>query len=90
VPRIDPGVRNRAHPDFVVGIVPAIPSPRSPGGCESLDASTASRACDPNRKVGHQADRGGVLPMPTPMLSRVDALKLYDTDAGASGTAPIS
>lgn len=72
------------HPDFVDAIVPAISSPRSPGGGESLDQLVAYLARDPNWNGGRYYDRGGVLATLTQL--RIDTLKLYGIEARLAAT----
>ncbi|MFM7144627.1 MAG: alpha/beta fold hydrolase, partial [Alphaproteobacteria bacterium] len=75
-----------SHPDFVDAIVPAISSPRSPGGRDSLDQLVAYLASDPNWNGGRYYDRGGVLPTLTQL--RIDTLKLYGIEARLTPTHP--
>jgi homoserine O-acetyltransferase len=75
-----------SYPDFVAGIVPAISSPRSPGGRESLDELVAYLARDPDWNGGRYHDRGGVLG--TLVRLRVDTLKLYGVEAQLAATHP--
>jgi homoserine O-acetyltransferase len=79
-----------SYPDCVAGIVPAISSPRSPAGPESLTELIAFLAQDPNWNGGHYYDRGGVLPTLTRL--RVDTLKLYgiETQLAASHPEPAA
>jgi homoserine O-acetyltransferase len=75
-----------SYPDFVAGIVPAISSPRSPGGRDSLDELIAFLAGDPNWNGGRYYDRGGVLATMTRL--RVDTLKLYGLEAQLAASHP--
>jgi homoserine O-acetyltransferase/O-succinyltransferase len=73
-------------PDFVDGIVPAISSPRSPGGKASLDELVAYLARDANWNGGRYYDRGGVLETMTQL--RVDTLKLYGIEERLAQSFP--
>lgn len=73
-------------PDFVDAIVPAISSPRSPGGKASLDELVAYLARDPNWNGGRYYDRGGVLPTLTQL--RIDTLKLYGIEERLAKSHP--
>lgn len=75
-----------SYPDFVDGIVPAISSPRSPGGKDSLEQLVAYLARDPNWNGGRYYDRGGVLPTLTQL--RIDTLKLYGIDERLAAKFP--
>jgi homoserine O-acetyltransferase len=75
-----------SHPDFVAGVVPAISSPRSPGGRASLDDLVAVLARDPNWNGGRYHERGGVLPTLTQL--RIDTLRLYGIEAQLAASHP--
>jgi len=75
-----------SHPDFVAGIVPAISSPRSPGGRDSLDQLVAFLAQDPGWNGGDYYATGGVLE--TLMRLRVDTLRLYGIEEQLAASHP--
>ncbi|MFZ9634058.1 MAG: alpha/beta fold hydrolase, partial [Alphaproteobacteria bacterium] len=75
-----------SFPGFVDGIVPAISSPRSPGGRESLDQLVAFLARDPNWNGGDYHAAGGVLE--TLVRLRVDTLKLYGIEEQLAASHP--
>lgn len=75
-----------SHPDFVDGIVPAITSPRSPGGRDSLDQLVAYLSKDPNWNGGRYHERGGILPTLTRL--RIETLKLYGIDERLAAQFP--
>lgn len=75
-----------SYPDFVSGIVPAISSPRTPGGPDSLKQLVDYLAQDPNWNGGHYYDRGGVLPTLTRL--RMDTLRLYGTETQLAAAFP--
>ena len=75
-----------SHPGFVAGIVPAISSPRSPGGRDSLDQLVAFLARDPNWNGGDYYAAGGVLE--TLVRLRVDTLKLYGIEEQLAASHP--
>jgi homoserine O-acetyltransferase len=75
-----------SFPGFVDGIVPAISSPRSPGGRESLDQLVAFLARDPAWNGGDYYAAGGVLE--TLVRLRVDTLKLYGIEEQLAASHP--
>ena len=75
-----------SHPDFVAGIVPAISSPRSPGGRDSLDQLVAFLAQDPGWNGGDYYATGGVLE--TLVRLRVDTLRLYGIEEQLAASHP--
>ncbi|MFM8990641.1 MAG: alpha/beta fold hydrolase, partial [Alphaproteobacteria bacterium] len=75
-----------SHPDFVEGIVPAISSPRSPGGRDSLDQLVAFLARDPGWNGGDYYATGGVLE--TLVRLRVDTLRLYGIEEQLAASHP--
>ena len=75
-----------SFPGFVDGIVPAISSPRSPGGRESLDQLVAFLARDPAWNGGDYYAAGGVLE--TLVQLRVDTLRLYGIEEQLAASHP--
>lgn len=73
-------------PELVDAIVPAISSPRSPGGKASLDELVAYLARDPNWNGGRYHERGGVLATLTQL--RIDTLKLYGIEERLAKSHP--
>ncbi len=75
-----------SFPGFVDGIVPAISSPRSPGGRDSLDQLVAFLASDPGWNGGDYYASGGILP--TLARLRVETLKLYGIEEQLAASHP--